>query len=105
MALMVTGGFRSRTAMVAALASGALDVIGIGRPMCVETDLPNRLFSGAAQAGGAYERSIVPAKAGLSWFCLQLLCIGAGQPPDTGLTGEQAIGLYLKSEEEAAQRG
>lgn len=46
--LMVTGGFRSRAAMEQAIASGAADVIGLGRPLCVETDGPARLLSGAA---------------------------------------------------------
>ncbi|HMQ20322.1 MAG TPA: NADH:flavin oxidoreductase/NADH oxidase family protein [Sphingopyxis sp.] len=43
--LMVTGGFRSRAAMEQALERGAADVIGLGRPMCLMTDAPNRLFA------------------------------------------------------------
>jgi 2,4-dienoyl-CoA reductase-like NADH-dependent reductase (Old Yellow Enzyme family) len=37
---MVTGGFRSRAGMEAALASGACDIIGIGRPAAVVPKLP-----------------------------------------------------------------
>ena len=44
--LMVTGGFRTRTAMEQALASGAADLIGLGRPMCLMTDAPNQLLAG-----------------------------------------------------------
>ncbi len=44
--LMVTGGFRSRAAMEQALAGGAADVIGLGRPMCLMTDAPKRLLAG-----------------------------------------------------------
>jgi len=44
--LMVTGGFRSRAAMEQALAGGAADVIGLGRPMCLMTDAPKRLLVG-----------------------------------------------------------
>ena len=44
--MMVTGGFRHREAMVHALESGAADLIGIGRPFCVLTDAPKRLFNG-----------------------------------------------------------
>lgn len=102
MPLAVTGGFRSRKAMEAALASGALDFVGIGRPLCVEPDLPRRLIGGVSDAGGAYERTIVPAKAGLAWFCLQLLRLGDGLAPDVNLTGEQAMSLYLKNEEATA---
>ncbi|MGE0660583.1 MAG: NADH:flavin oxidoreductase/NADH oxidase family protein [Reyranellaceae bacterium] len=100
--LMVTGGFRSKAAMEAALASGALDVVGLGRPMCVETDLPNRILAGGD--GTAWEKNIKPAKAGLAWFCLALLAHGDGRSPNTTLTGPEAIDLYLKNEEETAQR-
>ncbi|MDF3073639.1 MAG: NADH:flavin oxidoreductase [Alphaproteobacteria bacterium] len=98
--LMVTGGFRSRAAMEAALASGALDVIGLGRPMCVETDLPARILAGGD--GTAWEKSIKPAKAGLAWFCLALIAHGDGKTPNTSLTGPEAIELYLKNEEATA---
>ncbi len=44
--LMVTGGFRSRAAMVQALEDDAADVIGLGRPMCCITDAPKQLIEG-----------------------------------------------------------
>jgi 2,4-dienoyl-CoA reductase-like NADH-dependent reductase (Old Yellow Enzyme family) len=44
--LMVTGGFRTRSAMRQALESGAVDLIGLGRPMCYQTDAPARLLRG-----------------------------------------------------------
>ncbi len=47
--LMVTGGFRLRSAMESALASGGAEVIGLGRPMCVDTDAPRQLLQGAAE--------------------------------------------------------
>lgn len=46
--LMVTGGFRSASAMEQALKSGAADVIGLGRPLCVLPDAPKRLLAGMA---------------------------------------------------------
>ena len=46
--LMLTGGFRSKSAMEQAIKSGAADVIGIGRPMCTMTDAPKRLLGGMA---------------------------------------------------------
>ncbi len=47
MPLMVTGGFRSRTAMEHALETGAADVIGLGRPLCADPDGPKMLLNGA----------------------------------------------------------
>jgi 2,4-dienoyl-CoA reductase-like NADH-dependent reductase (Old Yellow Enzyme family) len=44
--LMVTGGFRTKSAMRQALASGAVDLIGLGRPMCYQPDAPGRLLRG-----------------------------------------------------------
>jgi 2,4-dienoyl-CoA reductase-like NADH-dependent reductase (Old Yellow Enzyme family) len=46
--LMVTGGFRRREVMEQALDSGA-NLIGIGRPMCVQTDAPARLLRGESE--------------------------------------------------------
>ncbi|MFT4767469.1 MAG: 2,4-dienoyl-CoA reductase-like NADH-dependent reductase (Old Yellow Enzyme family) [Glaciecola sp.] len=45
--LMVTGGFRSRAAMEQALEEGGASLIGLGRPLCVQTDGPTRLLAGA----------------------------------------------------------
>jgi 2,4-dienoyl-CoA reductase-like NADH-dependent reductase (Old Yellow Enzyme family) len=44
--LMVTGGFRHRAAMEQALDAGAADIIGLARPLCVDTDGPAHLLSG-----------------------------------------------------------
>ena len=42
--LMVTGGFRTRAAMEHALTTGAADLIGLGRPLCVLPDAPRALL-------------------------------------------------------------
>jgi 2,4-dienoyl-CoA reductase-like NADH-dependent reductase (Old Yellow Enzyme family) len=44
--LMVTGGFRTASGMEAAIADDGVDVIGLGRPLCVEPDAPGRLLRG-----------------------------------------------------------
>jgi len=46
---MVTGGLRRLDAMNLALESGAADMIGIGRPMCVVTDAPAQLLAGVSE--------------------------------------------------------
>ncbi len=56
--LMVTGGFRSREGMDAALASGAADMIGIARPLCVDTDIPAQLISGARDVAPSWEKEL-----------------------------------------------
>jgi len=54
--VMVTGGFRSRAAMEAALAEGVA-VIGIARPLCADPDAPRRLLDGELDALPAPEKS------------------------------------------------
>ncbi|WP_068076724.1 NADH:flavin oxidoreductase/NADH oxidase family protein [Novosphingobium lentum] len=55
--LMVTGGFRSRAAMDAALVSGALDVVGLGRPFCADPAVATRLLSGAISEASFPDRA------------------------------------------------
>lgn len=58
MPLMVTGGFRTRASMEQALSSGACDVIGLGRPLCVETDAPNKLLQGQVETLPSWEKML-----------------------------------------------
>lgn len=58
MPMMVTGGFRSRAAMEEALISGAADVIGMARPLCVEPDLPARLIAGDVERAPSWENAL-----------------------------------------------
>jgi len=55
--LMVTGGFRKRAAMEQAIESGSADLVGLGRPMCVDTDAPAQLLAGAEELN-RYEGSL-----------------------------------------------
>lgn len=57
MPLMVTGGFRHKAAMQAALEY--VDCIGIGRPFCVMPDWPNRMQKGQTQTLPDPERTII----------------------------------------------
>jgi 2,4-dienoyl-CoA reductase-like NADH-dependent reductase (Old Yellow Enzyme family) len=56
--LMVTGGFRTLAGMDEALSSGATDLIGLARPLCVVPDLPRRLTSGEAEGVPSYEKRL-----------------------------------------------
>ncbi|USG61841.1 NADH:flavin oxidoreductase/NADH oxidase family protein [Sneathiella marina] len=100
--LMVTGGFRTRSAMDAALLEGNVDFIGIGRPMCVDTDAPNQLLVSKDAEAIAYEQSIKPSKGALGWFCLNIIRHADGLDADTDMTGGDAINAYLVNEENTA---
>ncbi|MAL03914.1 MAG: NADH:flavin oxidoreductase [Arenimonas sp.] len=58
MPLMVTGGFRSRAGMEAALASGDTDMIGIARPFCTHPDVARRLLEHAIDELPAFEHRL-----------------------------------------------
>ncbi|SFB59754.1 2,4-dienoyl-CoA reductase [Amycolatopsis marina] len=85
-ALMVTGGFRTVAGMAAALRSGALDVIGLGRPVTVTPDLPARLL-----AGEDVEAERLCPKTGIrladswleiQWHTQQMHRVASGKPVD-----------------------
>lgn len=58
MPLMVTGGFRSRAGMEEAIESGACDVCGIARPLCVDPDLPGKFMSGEVEKTISWEKML-----------------------------------------------
>lgn len=85
-ALMVTGGFRTVEGMADALRGGALDVIGLGRPVTVTPDLPARLL-----AGEDVEAERVCPKTGIrladswleiQWHTQQMHRVASGKPVD-----------------------
>ena len=101
--MMVTGGFRHRNAMVHAIESGAADLIGIGRPLCVLTDAPKKLFEGLNELPRyekelkffpwwlSFLRKIQPFKTmgtfGIQfWFYAQLDLLGKEGKPNTSIS-------------------
>ena len=103
MPIMVTGGFRSRKAMDHALSTGAADLIGLGRPLCVDTSGPSRLLGGADVLDRAEDRlALFPSwlgwlrsfKMGKAvdgfavqfWYYAQLYAIGRTGRTDPGMS-------------------
>lgn len=84
--LMVTGGFRTRSGMSEAIGGGAVDVVGLGRPLIMEPDLPRRLLAGEAGARLVKPRRLrikhLEGMGELMWFGVQLRRIGRGKAPD-----------------------
>jgi 2,4-dienoyl-CoA reductase-like NADH-dependent reductase (Old Yellow Enzyme family) len=116
MPLMITGGMRSRKAMEQALASGGMDVIGLGRPMCVDTDLPKKLLARETDAARSYEYEVkfdpktlgpdtppeiakaVEMWSNIGWFFVQLWRMGDGKDPDREMSLAKAFELYQETE-------
>jgi len=90
---MVTGGFRTLAGMADAVRSGAVDLVGLARPMAIEPDLPRRLL-----AGEEPRCEVRPISTGLAaidrtalmevkWYTRQLHRIGDGAAPRPGESG------------------
>ncbi len=103
MPLMVTGGFRTRRAMNMALSQGAADVIGLGRPLCVDTAGPAKLLAGADEldrwesklkllppwlsfVGGLKMMRAVEGFAVTYWYYAQLDALGRTGKPNIGIS-------------------
>ncbi|MBX7539610.1 NADH:flavin oxidoreductase/NADH oxidase family protein [Qipengyuania sphaerica] len=122
--LMVTGGFRTRAAMEQALAIGAADVIGLGRPLCVQTDGPKQLMEGADDLPRYEDRvdllpvwlgflkrfqviKAVSGFAGIYWFYQQLWLLGHEGRTDESFSVMRALRLVENRNKRimAARRG
>ncbi len=85
--LAVTGGFRSGAAMADAIQSGAVDFVGLARPLAVYPDFPNELLTpGEASVSLAKRTTGVKAidrmgMVELTWYARQLHYMAAGKEP------------------------
>ncbi|ALG11860.1 NADH:flavin oxidoreductase/NADH oxidase family protein [Kibdelosporangium phytohabitans] len=88
MPLMLTGGFRTLAGMNEALDGGAIDLVGLGRPMVMEPLLPSQLLSGRGEAS-----AISPKRTGIRqldgmaetvWYTDQMWRLGRGHEPKPG---------------------
>jgi 2,4-dienoyl-CoA reductase-like NADH-dependent reductase (Old Yellow Enzyme family) len=97
--MMLTGGFRSASAMNAAIADGIVDMVGIARPLAMEPYLAQRLLSNPAASC-----HIEKVKTGIKmidrmgaleigYYSLQLKRIGEGKSPDPKLSPLLALPL------------
>ncbi|MBF6331600.1 nitroreductase family deazaflavin-dependent oxidoreductase [Nocardia transvalensis] len=94
--LAVTGGFRSRTAMAAAIESGACDVVGVGRPAAVIPTAAADLLTDGTDAlrppvislglrgrlAGVRSLKAFDGALDLQWHTDQLHRLGSGLDPD-----------------------
>lgn len=122
MPLMLTGGFRSRAGMEEALAGGAVDVIGLGRPLCTDAQVPKRLLAGSSEPLPNHEHSLrwgpglfaptskvflfklVNVLGQQGWYYQQIARAGDGQAPVLQRGAFSAFVRYLWDEYTTAWR-
>jgi 2,4-dienoyl-CoA reductase-like NADH-dependent reductase (Old Yellow Enzyme family) len=90
--LVVTGGFRSTRGMNEALATGALDMIGIARPMAIDPNVPNQALASADFAidlphlTTGIKAIDKMAAHNIYWYEYQLWRLGKGRSPKPNLS-------------------
>jgi 2,4-dienoyl-CoA reductase-like NADH-dependent reductase (Old Yellow Enzyme family) len=97
MPVMVTGGFRQVDVMRDALGRGELDLVGIGRPMLADPDLPKRILAGSIDRAPTPEAQINLFHL-LPWYNTQIERLADGLEPDLALSGEEAVALFSARE-------
>jgi 2,4-dienoyl-CoA reductase-like NADH-dependent reductase (Old Yellow Enzyme family) len=122
MPLMVTGGFRTRAGVEEALNGGAVDVVGLARPLCGEPDLPKRMLAREVYEMPRYEKQmrlgpglfapttniflfkLINLLGQQGWFYLQIFRLADGKTPDATLGVFGAFWRYLLDEYRQAWR-
>ena len=123
MPLMVTGGFRTRAGMEAALVAGDCDMIGLGRPLCWQPDFPRRLLAREVESIERVEdrlkfrdhgwlsptSSLVAIKmlntfGAMSWYYCQIFRLADGQPAEMNRGIASTLLEYLRDEIATARR-
>lgn len=84
--MMLTGGFRTAAAMSEALNANAADVIGLGRTLCVEPDLPMRILRDGANALDV--ESGLGRQFWMPFYYEQIARLGAGDQADPSADGQ-----------------
>ncbi|MEO8701045.1 MAG: NADH:flavin oxidoreductase/NADH oxidase family protein [Kofleriaceae bacterium] len=95
MPILLTGGMRSRAVMESALATGAVDVIGLARPMTHAPELPAQLLDGTLDAAPVVRiRSrikVLDDALQALWFQCQIHELAAGREPNLKLGAWRAL--------------
>ena len=80
-----------------ALTRGDTDLIGIGRPMLADPELPKRILAGEIDTAPTPEAKINLLHL-LGWYNTQFEFLGDGLDPDLNLDGEEAVALFQARE-------
>ncbi len=108
--LAVTGGFRSAAGMREAVASGAVDMVGLARPLAIDPDLPRKVL-----AGESYTSEVRRLRTGVkavdrlgtfdvTWYENQLALMAAGREPRPAMSPWASLGRALCQQGTQASR-
>ena len=106
--LMLTGGFRSATFMREVIEKGEVDLIGLGRSLCIDPDFPQKILNGenctslVKPVTSGYRRldRLLPLE--IIWYTEQIRRMGQGKKPRPEL---KALKVILKNISEYGIQG
>jgi 2,4-dienoyl-CoA reductase-like NADH-dependent reductase (Old Yellow Enzyme family) len=97
--IMLSGGFRTREGMIGALRGGAVDLIGLARPLAHEPDLAQRLLAGTADTSLVRRHTIghrvVDDLIDGLWHQQQMARLGRGRPLRPERSAAVALAIVL----------
>lgn len=97
--LMLTGGFRTVEAMADAVDSGAVDLVGLGRPLTVDPETPAQLLDETIDQTSASVRPtgvrVVDSLTGLAHWTVQMWRMADGRDPAPERSPFLTTGRYL----------
>jgi 2,4-dienoyl-CoA reductase-like NADH-dependent reductase (Old Yellow Enzyme family) len=120
--LMVTGGFRTAQGMADAIANDGVDLIGLGRPLCIDPDAPAALLRGEPVSLDQPEAKLrlgpgllgpqspikllraINGLGSMTWYNEQIIRLGAGLRPDREMKFLPAfISMQKRDKRQAAE--
>lgn len=95
--LMVTGGFRTVDFMEQSLVENKLDIIGMGRALCLDPNFPKKIFQSEnptsqvrpLTSGLKFVDAIFPLE--IIWYTMQIHLMGKGKQPKPNMSIYKAI--------------
>ena len=92
--LMLTGGFKSRESAIDVLASGIVDMVGLGRAMIIDPQLPNNWFKGINE-NLEFPRFKKTIPGGMTaWYSMKQIAIGENKEEEFDMDLFTAIQAY-----------
>ncbi len=103
--LAVTGGFRSRAAMAQALETGALDAVGIARPLCLDAGLIDALLDGRIdRLPSPDDQPGTAAQATIAYYFNQIRRLATGDPIETDIDWQAQLDQHTAYDAALTQR-
>jgi 2,4-dienoyl-CoA reductase-like NADH-dependent reductase (Old Yellow Enzyme family) len=97
--LMLTGGFRTAEAMNEAIASGGIDIVGLGRALTLQPDVPGGLLDGSvAKAPVPVHHTgikLIDSLTELTYYTVNMWRMGARKEPKANRHPAVAVAIYM----------